>query len=84
MTDFRILGWRLAKVMRKEKEQAFDFINPIVKLNIGFLSIASNSSHKQAEKRNILNRPLEGGCKRALNFEQLFFESIKLMLTLEQ
>jgi hypothetical protein len=36
MTDFRILGWRLAKVMRKEKEQAFDFINAIVKLNIGF------------------------------------------------
>jgi hypothetical protein len=31
-----------------------------------------------------LNRPLEGGWERALNFEHLFLESTKLMLTLEQ
>jgi hypothetical protein len=31
-----------------------------------------------------LNRPLEGGCERPLNFEHLFLESTKLMLTLEQ
>ncbi len=43
ITDFRILGRHkglpvagLAKVMRQEKGQAFEFRNPIVKLNIGF------------------------------------------------
>ncbi len=30
-----------------------------------------------------MNRPSEGGCERALNFEHLLLESTKLMLTLE-